>query len=117
MTNKARWLSMFALVATVGAVPACASGGVIYRGDGYGAYDAHGGYRRDVERIAHQNGTTRVVKPASRMPAAAVRSPSIVTVIGAMPTRAIAASTAIASSIATNSARDSKPDTPPATTG
>ncbi|PYR33414.1 MAG: hypothetical protein DMF90_20935 [Acidobacteria bacterium] len=56
MTNKARWLSMFALVATVGAVPACASGGVIYRGDGYGAYDAHGGYRRDVERIAHQNG-------------------------------------------------------------
>ena len=56
MTNKASWLSRFALVATVAVAPACASGGFIYRGDGPSGYGAYGDHRRAVERIAHQNG-------------------------------------------------------------
>jgi hypothetical protein len=51
MSNKVRWLSVLALVATVAAAPACASGGSVYRGGRYGS-----GYARNVERIAHQNG-------------------------------------------------------------
>ena len=56
MANRARWLRVLALVATVGAAPACASGSYIYSGGSYGGYGAYGGYRRDIERIAHQNG-------------------------------------------------------------
>jgi hypothetical protein len=57
MANKARWMSVLALVAAVGAAPACASGGYIYSGDRpYGRYGGDRGSVRDVERIAHQNG-------------------------------------------------------------
>ena len=55
MANKARWLSVLALVATFGAAEACASGAYVYSGGGSRG-DAYGGYRRNVERIAHQNG-------------------------------------------------------------
>src|SRR5262249_5282999 len=56
MANKARWLSTLALVATVGVAPACASGTYVYRDGGSRGYAAYGGSRRDVERIARQNG-------------------------------------------------------------
>ena len=55
MTNETRWLSTVALVATIGVASARASS-VMYRGDADSRYSAYGGDRRDVERIARQNG-------------------------------------------------------------
>jgi hypothetical protein len=66
MENKGRWLTALAIVATIGAAPACASSRYYYPGDrpGYGGYGTYGrgtygnggGYMQEVERIAHQNG-------------------------------------------------------------
>ena len=52
MTNNTRWLPVLALVATVSAAPACASGVYGYRGD----RPYTGGAVQGVERIAHENG-------------------------------------------------------------
>jgi hypothetical protein len=61
MLNKSRVLPAFALVAAL-AAPACASGGYVYRNDPYRG----GGYGREVERRAYDNGFRDGVKAGEK---------------------------------------------------
>ena len=63
MANTLRFLPALGLVAALGVVPACASGQYVYRGDRpyYG-----GGYGREVERIAHENGYREGLKAGEK---------------------------------------------------
>jgi hypothetical protein len=53
MANRFRFVPALALLGTLVAASACATGGYVYRGDR--PYE-QGRYARDVERIAHENG-------------------------------------------------------------
>lgn len=59
MSITSRLLPALVLIGALGVAPACASGQYVYRGDrpSYG-----GGYGREVERIAHENGYREGVK-------------------------------------------------------
>ena len=64
MLNKSRFLSALGLVAALGVAPACASGQYVYRGDR--PYYGGGGYGREVERIAHENGYREGLKAGEK---------------------------------------------------
>ncbi len=117
MANTAKWLSVLALVGTIGASAACVSGGgYVYRGGVYGGYGRNDGYARDVERIAHQNGYHEG-RGAGEKDARRGRSfSSTVTMTGVMPIKVIVESLAIRSSTGTSSAKDSGRDIQTATT-
>jgi len=52
MLNRIRFAPALVLVGALAATPACASGAYVYRGD----RPYSGGYYRNVEQIAHENG-------------------------------------------------------------
>jgi hypothetical protein len=61
MLNKSRVLPALALVAALGVAPACASGGYVYRNDPY-----RGGYGREIERRAYDNGFRDGIKAGEK---------------------------------------------------